>query len=192
MTESISQIRSGIYRMPPTLRLGTIVQAACCVVPAAALLATGRPLWGGRCFFAALLTMLAFHLLRRNALSYTTLLLAVMPAMMFFRDFLFYSSIQALLLVCMLLWLVVWRERIVTLLTTPGTATLLALATLYWLLSFIVHIQLPHLRTGVCGVCGGSFGAPPVASGDCLSRHRPYGLHAGLGHAALQHPAGHG
>ncbi|MCC7495978.1 MAG: O-antigen ligase family protein [Bryobacterales bacterium] len=124
--------------MPPTLRLGTIVQAACCVVPAAALLATGRPLWGGRCFFAALLTMLAFHLLRRNALSYTTLLLAVMPAMMFFRDFLFYSSIQALLLVCMLLWLVVWRERIVTLLTTPGTATLLVLATLYWLLSFIV------------------------------------------------------
>lgn len=126
------------YEAPSGLRPGLLWQIALCVLPAVAMLGARHPYWGGRYFFGSLLLMLAVHIVRRDPVQFSALLIAVMPAMMFFRDFLFYSSIQVLLVVNLALWLVVARRRVVTLLTTPTTAILLVLAVLYWLLSFLV------------------------------------------------------
>jgi O-antigen ligase len=158
----------------PGLRLGLLAQIGVCVLPSMTLLALRQPLWGGRCFFGLLLVILASHLLRGHPLPYTAILIGVMPAMMLFRDFLFYSSVQVLLAACMLLWLFAHRERIAGLLSNLATRLLLILATAYWVISYVVT-----------GDYASNYRAFELAFAACavflLARHRSYLATAFLG-----------
>jgi O-antigen ligase len=117
---------------------GPLVLVAVVVLPATALLFTGRPEQGAWYYFGVLGAVLAFSLLRGRLGAYTIVLMGTFPVLAVLRGFFYYNAPQVLLALGVGLWIIGRKDHAETLLNYRSLIALLSAGVGYWLLSYAV------------------------------------------------------
>jgi len=111
-------------------------QIAVCTLPPMALIALSLVRPAGICFFAVLLIVLSYRLVRRDHKGMMSIIIGCLPVLMLLRNSLSYSSVELILAMGFICWLStdtadfrrVFADRIVT--------SLFCFVVLYWMVSF--------------------------------------------------------
>jgi hypothetical protein len=135
-----------------------LVQIAFCAFPASVFVALGMLPYARLAFFGSFFLIFGYHAAMQRPWHCGVLTAALAPMLMLLRVLLFHNSVVAILGVTILVWAILDHRRLFAVLSDPLPTMMLALATLYWWVSFMstyiysVNIRVFELALGAMNI----------------------------------------
>lgn len=127
---------------PAQLHTSVLVRGLTCVVPAMALLAVGQQSLGGRVFVVILCGWLGLLGVQQRPYEASALLLGVIPVLGVYRGvYIPYLSLVALVVACLIFWIVVEPTKLRELKSNPTLLFLGVSGFLYWWSTFVLKLE---------------------------------------------------
>ncbi len=141
-----------------SLDKGLLYEVLALLVPAWAIVASGRPSAAAVWYYGLLAVFFLWHWVHKQPHRVSGLLLATLPAMGVFRNYFFYNSPQVFYLFALLLWAEFRRNEVRQMLRDRLVMGLIGFSVLYWWLSFLIttdysaNLRALELSLSIAGI----------------------------------------